>query len=130
MLVLALASPAPSPRARPRRHGRVHPVLVVLDAAKRPSESETAILRRLAGVPTPRWLVLNKVDLLHRPDARVDEATALYREHATFDATFAISAAKGDGLEPLMVGSRPQGAGSARPCPRPRAPPRPSLPGT
>ncbi len=69
-------------------------------AAPTLSDETAAILTTLAKSKKPKFLLLNKIDLVERPKllalaARLNEALA-------FDETFMISAATGDGLDRLV----------------------------
>ena len=88
-----------------RRRVRVNwSVLVVLDAARRMSEAEQSLLKRLSAATVPLWLVLNKVDLIGGATSpKLAAVSAAYHAHLPFAATHAISAAKGDGIAPLKV---------------------------
>ena len=91
---------------------------VLIDARKGLDEEADAILDRLKEVRTPKILILNKIDLVAK-----EELLALVQaanEKATFEATFMISALKGDGVADLKhLAGRARVAGavalSARP---------------
>ncbi len=74
-------------------------VALLIDAKKGLDEEAEAILAKLAQVSGPKVLVLNKIDLADKP-ALLTLAQAIGAK-VTFDATFMISAATGDGVEDL-----------------------------
>jgi GTPase len=71
-------------------------VALLVDAKKGLDEEASGILGRLSEVRQPKILVLNKVDLVEKERllALASEANA----RATFEATFMVSASKGDGV--------------------------------
>jgi GTP-binding protein Era len=71
-------------------------VAVLIDARRGIDEEAVALLDRLAEVRQPKLLVINKVDLVDKP-ALLALAQRL-NERITFEATFMISALKGDGV--------------------------------
>jgi GTPase len=74
-------------------------VALLIDAKKGLDEDAEAILAKLADVSKPKVLVLNKIDLADKPTL-LTLAQAIGAK-ATFDATFMIAAATGDGVEDL-----------------------------
>lgn len=76
--------------------GAEHDVTVAGGAAA-PSESTQKILEALRAVSKPRVLALNKIDLVERPALLA--LAARLNDALTFDETFMISAASGDGLD-------------------------------
>jgi GTPase len=71
-------------------------VAVLIDARRGLDEEADAILAKLAEVRRTKLLVLNKVDLVPRPDLLALTAAVNAREK--FDATFMLSALTGDGV--------------------------------
>jgi GTP-binding protein Era len=72
-------------------------VCLLIDA-KRGIEDETAqILEKLADIRQPKVLVLNKVDLVDKPELLA--LTAQLNADRIFEATFMVSALTGDGVE-------------------------------
>jgi GTP-binding protein Era len=75
-------------------------IVCVLVDAKRGFDDETsALFAKLADVRRPKILVLNKVDTIDKPSL-LTLATQAHEGHR-FDATFMISALKGDGIADL-----------------------------
>lgn len=74
-------------------------VVLVVDARKPDLDAISAILEGLVAARGPRLLVLNKVDLVDRD--RLLPLTADLNARIDFDATFMISALKGDGVADL-----------------------------
>ncbi len=74
-------------------------VCFLIDAKHGLDEEADAILGRLADVRQPQLLVLNKVDLVPKPELLTLSAAA--NERAPFAATFMISALNGDGIDDL-----------------------------
>ncbi len=75
-------------------------VLLLIDARKGIREDEERILSALENVRQPKWLVLNKVDLVDPPDLLA--LTAQLNEREDFEQTFMISALNGSGCEDLL----------------------------
>jgi len=76
-------------------------VALLIDSQKGVQEDEEAILRGLADVRAPKFLVLNKVDLVEKP--KLLALAQSLNERATFAATFMISARSGDGVGDLKA---------------------------
>jgi GTPase len=75
-------------------------VALLVDARKGLGENDEAILRGLADVRGPlKVLVLNKVDLVAKPDLLA--LAQMLNERAAVAATFMISALSGDGVDDL-----------------------------
>lgn len=75
-------------------------ILFVVDAsAPKPGPGDGFISRRLVDARTPVLLILNKVDRV--PPQSLGEVAARYEALGDFEATFAISALRGDNLENL-----------------------------
>jgi GTPase len=75
-------------------------VALLIDARKGLEENDEAILRGLAEVRGPlKVLVLNKVDLVAKPDLLA--LAQMLNERAAVAATFMISALSGDGVDDL-----------------------------
>lgn len=71
-----------------------------------PAESAKTIINELAAyspdlVNKPRWLVINKIDLLPDEKTRKDAVQALLKELKWTGKTFTISAISGEGTQPL-----------------------------
>ena len=85
-------------------------VAVLIDAAKGVDAEAEALLDKLAEVPQPKILLLNKIDTVKRDSLL--PVTAQVNEKFKFDRTFMISAATGDGLDDLtayLAGAVPAG---------------------
>jgi GTPase len=76
-------------------------VAVLIDARKGLDEEAEAILAHLAEVRQPKLLILNKVDLVEKQTLL--ELTRSANDKAAFEATFMISALKGDGVGDLKL---------------------------
>ena len=74
-------------------------VAFLIDARKGIAEDDEAVLRALGDVRAAKVLVLNKVDLVAKPDLLT--LTQKLNERATFAGTFMISALSGDGVADL-----------------------------
>ena len=72
-------------------------ILLIVDARKGVDDEVEVILARLADLPVPKTLALNKIDLLERSTLLALSATLNAR--LPFTETFMISALTGDGLE-------------------------------
>jgi len=71
-------------------------VAVLIDAKKGVDEEAEALLRKLGEVSQRKALILNKVDLVEK--AKLLALAQDINAKASFDATFMISAVKGDGV--------------------------------
>jgi len=74
---------------------------VLIDARKGLDEEAEAVLDRLAEVKQPKLLILNKVDVV--PKETLLTLTKAANDKAAFEATFMISALKGDGVADLKA---------------------------
>ncbi len=74
-------------------------VALLIDAKKGIKDEDEAVLDGLGDVRTPKILVLNKVDLVAKPDLLA--LTQKLNERVAFAATFMISALNGDGVADL-----------------------------
>jgi GTPase len=74
-------------------------VALLIDSKKGITEDEDAILKPLPEIRAPKVLVLNKVDLIAKPELLA--LTQQLNERATFAATFMISALSGSGVGDL-----------------------------
>ncbi|MCB1492906.1 MAG: GTPase Era, partial [Rhodobiaceae bacterium] len=76
-------------------------IVLLIDARKGITEEDEAILDRLPDIPQPKFLVLNKVDLVERPVLLklAERANAATR----FTDTFMISALSGEGVDDLKT---------------------------
>jgi GTP-binding protein Era len=72
---------------------------VLLDAKLGLDAEAEAIFQKLASVPHPKMLVINKIDLV--PREKLLALTKLTNERMTFQNTFMISALSGDGIGDL-----------------------------
>ena len=85
-------------------------VALLIDARKGLDEEAEAILEHLTEVRQPKLLILNKVDLVEKQTLL--ELTKSANDKAAFEATFMISALKGDGVGDLkrwLAGRVPAG---------------------
>jgi GTP-binding protein Era len=76
-------------------------VALVVDAKTGLTRGVDELVERLAQRPEPKLLVLNKVDLVKKPDLLA--LAAQLAERATFAAVFMLSAATGDGVADLKA---------------------------
>jgi GTPase len=74
-------------------------VALLIDSKKGFGEDEEAIVSPLAEIRAPKVLVLNKVDLIAKPELLA--LTHKLNERASFAATFMVSALSGDGVGDL-----------------------------
>jgi GTP-binding protein Era len=74
---------------------------VLIDASKGLNEEAEAILGRLAEVRQPKLLILNKVDVVAKETLLALAKAA--NDKAAFEATFMVSALKGDGVADLKA---------------------------
>jgi GTP-binding protein Era len=74
-------------------------VAVLIDAKRGLVESDMAMLEKLAEIRKPKLLILNKVDAVEKP--LLLDIAARANAAATFDATFMLSALRGEGVEDL-----------------------------
>lgn len=75
-------------------------VLVLIDARKGIRDDEERILKTLEEVRQPKWLVLNKIDMVDPPDLLA--LTTRLNDRASFDQTFMISALTGSGCKDIL----------------------------
>ena len=78
----------------------VDAAILVVDAAKAPSEVEESILRRLNRLGTPVILAINKTDTVNA--AKVAECIMAYSELDEFEAVIPMAASKGEGV-PIVI---------------------------
>jgi GTP-binding protein Era len=71
-------------------------IVLLVDARRGMDEEVDMILGRLADLPMPKTLALNKIDLVERPTLL--ELAAALNNRVAFEETFMISALNGDGL--------------------------------
>jgi len=76
-------------------------VALVVDAERGVSEETKAIAGRLKESRTPRFLVLNKIDLV--PREKLLALTAELNAIVPFERTFMVSALKADGIDDLLA---------------------------
>lgn len=74
-------------------------VALLVDARKGLDEEVEAIVAKLADVAQPKVLVVNKVDVVEKD--KLLALTAALNARVGFEATFMISALKGDGVDDL-----------------------------
>ena len=74
-------------------------VCVLIDARQGIDEEADAIFAKLANVNHPKFLVLNKIDVV--PREQLLSLSAGANERLQFDATFMVSALTGDGVDDL-----------------------------
>ena len=75
-------------------------VLLVVDAERGISEETRAIVGRLKGTRAPRYLVLNKIDLV--PREKLLALSAEMNALIAFERTFMVSAQKNDGVADIL----------------------------
>lgn len=95
--------------------GDADAVVLVIDAERGRDDQVDRILAGTAEVKVPVVLALNKIDAIERPTLLA--LSADLNERGRFDATFMISALKGDGVADLrkdLAGRVPEGRGSIR----------------
>lgn len=76
-------------------------VAMVVDAERGVGEETRAILAKLKAGQAPRFLILNKIDLV--PREKLLALTAELNGLVTFERTFMVSALKGDGVADVMA---------------------------
>lgn len=76
-------------------------VALLIDAKKGMDEEVDAILAKLPDVRQPKVLILNKIDLM--PRDQLLALTAALNAKMKFDATFMISATRGDGVKDVLT---------------------------
>ena len=76
-------------------------IALLIDAKKGVDEEVDAILRKMPDVRQPKVLILNKIDLM--PRDQLLALTASLNEKVKFDATFMISATRGDGVKTMLT---------------------------
>ena len=74
---------------------------VLIDVNKHRDAETLELLARLAEIPQPKFLVLNKVDTLKDKEALLGISTGL-NEKAHFETTFMISALSGSGVKAML----------------------------
>jgi GTPase len=75
--------------------------LLIVDARKGADEEVAALIQQLSQSPAPKWLVLNKVDVVARE--RLLALAQELNDAQKFEETFMISAQTGDGLDRLRA---------------------------
>jgi GTP-binding protein Era len=73
---------------------------VLIDVTHADGEAEEALLARLGEIRQPKFLVLNKIDLV--PHEKLLAITAQLNERIPFEATFMVSALRGHGVPKLL----------------------------
>ncbi len=76
-------------------------VALVVDAERGIGPETEAIIERLKQSRAPRYLVLNKIDLVHRE--KLLALTAELNARVPFERTFMVSALKADGINDLLT---------------------------
>ncbi|MGZ3409829.1 MAG: GTPase Era [Xanthobacteraceae bacterium] len=74
-------------------------VAALIDAKRGISDGDMAMFEKLAAIRKPKLLILNKVDTVDKPFLL--DLAARANAAAKFDATFMLSALRGDGVEDL-----------------------------
>ena len=74
---------------------------VLVDATRVDDESQEALFSRLPDIRQPKFLVLNKIDLISRD--KLLAITKAMNEKAKFEATFMISALNGSGVSDILT---------------------------
>ena len=74
-------------------------VAALLDAKRGVSDGDSAMLEKLAEIPQPKILILNKIDTVEK--SSLLDLAARANAAAKFDATFMLSALRGDGVADL-----------------------------
>ncbi|MFY8040855.1 MAG: GTPase Era [Bosea sp. (in: a-proteobacteria)] len=74
---------------------------VLIDVNKHRDAETLELLARLAEIPQPKFLVLNKVDMLKDKEALLGISTGI-NEKARFETTFMISALSGSGVKAML----------------------------
>ncbi len=83
---------------------------LLIDAKKGLDDANLAILEKFAGAHRPKFLILNKVDLVRRE--ALLKLTAAANEKVSFEKTFMVSALNGSGVQDMLDwlrGRLPQG---------------------
>jgi GTP-binding protein Era len=75
-------------------------VLVMIDARKGIRDDEERIIESLSEVRQPKWLILNKIDMMDPPDLLA--LTTELNKRVSFDQTFMVSALKGHGCKDIL----------------------------
>ena len=75
--------------------------LLIVDARKGADEEVAALIQQFSQSPAPKWLVLNKVDVVARE--RLLALAQELNDAQKFEETFMISAQTGDGLDRLRA---------------------------
>lgn len=73
---------------------------VLIDVTHADHDDEQALLARLGEVRQPKFLILNKIDLV--PHEKLLAITAALNEQVAFEATFMISALRGHGVSKIL----------------------------
>lgn len=73
---------------------------VLIDVTHADHDDEEALIARLGEVKQPKFLILNKIDLV--PHEKLLAITAALNERVAFEATFMISALRGHGVPRLL----------------------------
>jgi GTP-binding protein Era len=77
-------------------------VLVIMDATRRWEPADQDLLRALKSAPTPAFLLLNKIDLLHKEKRKLLPLIEQYARLYEFREVIPISARKREGLDVLI----------------------------
>ncbi|HTO79918.1 MAG TPA: GTPase Era [Methylocystis sp.] len=75
--------------------------LLIVDARKGSDEEVLALIKQLSQSAAPKWLVLNKIDVV--PRERLLALAKELNEAQKFEETFMVSAQTGDGLDRLRA---------------------------
>lgn len=79
----------------------VDAVCFMIEATEEPKEIDLFVLDQIASVPTPMFLVINKIDLM-KNKAHLLPLMDYYRKKHNFEALVPISALLGDGVQELL----------------------------
>lgn len=73
---------------------------VLIDVTHADNDAEQALLAQLGEVRQPKFLILNKIDLV--PHEKLLAITAALNEQVAFEATFMVSALRGHGVSKIL----------------------------
>lgn len=73
---------------------------VLIDVTRADEDSQSALMERLGDIRQPKFLVLNKIDLI--PREKLLALTARFNSAHKFEATFMVSALNGSGVSDIL----------------------------
>jgi GTPase len=73
---------------------------VLIDVTRADEDSQSALMERLGDIRQPKFLVLNKIDLI--PREKLLALTARFNAAHQFEATFMVSALNGSGVSDIL----------------------------